>query len=327
MEFTIVRGINLTGLFGGAGSGGPPAAAESRELSRADIERIADTGFDHVRILLGRTPLTGSGGGEAAERLLRILAWCDDVPLKAVIAPAPGEAGAEGEREEIDRWTGISRTLGHLSKEMVAYGILNGTGAGSAEAWNERCAGTIRSIRELEPDRHLVVESAEAGNPETLPLLRIPQVEDVILSIRYYRPLLVTHSGIPLSRELRYAGPVRYPGAPIPDREFSALEAERRQALLPLNTYRDRYVIAEELETALERRERRDLPVYCGEFGCSHGLPEEIRKLWLHDLVSVLDRMHIGWAVREYRGPFGVFDTEGNETGILPILMNSSYLK
>ena len=54
-------------------------------------------------------------------------------------------------------------------------------------------------------------------------------------------------------------------------------------------------------------REKRNVPLYCGEFGVfkDHCDPK-MRAAWINDTRTALERHHIGWAMWDYDGNFGL---------------------
>ncbi|MGD0942235.1 MAG: cellulase family glycosylhydrolase [Terracidiphilus sp.] len=54
----------------------------------------------------------------------------------------------------------------------------------------------------------------------------------------------------------------------------------------------------------------RGIPIHFGEMGCYKHTPPEVVLPWLDDTLSVVNDLHSGWALWNFRGPFGVLDTE-----------------
>jgi endoglucanase len=58
----------------------------------------------------------------------------------------------------------------------------------------------------------------------------------------------------------------------------------------------------------------RGIPIHFGEMGCYKHTPPEVVRAWFDDTLSVLGDLHTGWALWNFRGPFGVLDTERSGT-------------
>lgn len=56
------------------------------------------------------------------------------------------------------------------------------------------------------------------------------------------------------------------------------------------------------------------VPIHFGEMGCYKHTPPDVVLAWFDDTLSVLRDLHTGWALWNFRGPFGVLDTERRGT-------------
>jgi hypothetical protein len=54
--------------------------------------------------------------------------------------------------------------------------------------------------------------------------------------------------------------------------------------------------------------ERRGARIHIGEFGCFNRTPHEVAMRWLADLLSVFREFRWGYALWQFRGPFGIVD-------------------
>jgi hypothetical protein len=52
------------------------------------------------------------------------------------------------------------------------------------------------------------------------------------------------------------------------------------------------------------------VPIHFGEMGCYKHTSPEVVLAWFDDTLSVLNDLHTGWALWNFRGPFGILDTE-----------------
>jgi endoglucanase len=52
------------------------------------------------------------------------------------------------------------------------------------------------------------------------------------------------------------------------------------------------------------------VPIHFGEMGCYKHTPPETVLAWFNDTLDVLGEMNSGWALWNFRGPFGIVDTE-----------------
>ena len=54
----------------------------------------------------------------------------------------------------------------------------------------------------------------------------------------------------------------------------------------------------------------QSVPIHFGEMGCYKHTPPEVVLAWFNDTLDVLGGLNSGWALWNFRGPFGVLDTE-----------------
>jgi endoglucanase len=52
------------------------------------------------------------------------------------------------------------------------------------------------------------------------------------------------------------------------------------------------------------------VPIHFGEMGCYKHTPPEVVLAWFNDTLDTLGELNSGWALWNFRGPFGVLDTE-----------------
>jgi endoglucanase len=55
---------------------------------------------------------------------------------------------------------------------------------------------------------------------------------------------------------------------------------------------------------------QKSVRIHFGEMGCYKHTPPEVVLAWFDDTLDVLRGLHSGWALWNFRGPFGVLDTE-----------------
>jgi endoglucanase len=52
------------------------------------------------------------------------------------------------------------------------------------------------------------------------------------------------------------------------------------------------------------------VPIHFGEMGCYKHTPPDVVRAWFDDTLDILGELNSGWALWNFRGPFGVVDTE-----------------
>ncbi len=339
MEFSVRRGTNISHWLSQSKQRGE---RRRQFFTREDVRRIADWGFDHVRLPVDEEQLWDAEGrreSEAFDLLGAALDWCAEAGLRTVVdlhilrshyfnqqtVPALYTDPAE-ERRFANLWRDLSDFLRECPVSAVAYELLNEPVASDPDDWNRVALAALAAIREREPRRIVVLGSNRFQSCDTFNQLAVPDRERepddrLMLSFHFYRPMFVTHYRAPWWRGGgEYDGPVQYPGRPIPDAAFAALPASRQETWAELNRPYDRDAMRAALDQPLGVRESTGRPLYCGEFGCRLVTPEEPRRRWYQDIVSLFEELGIAFANWDYKGGFGLVDAEGRDTGIARLL-------
>lgn len=340
MGFEIKRGTNVSHWLSQSKRRGEE---RRRFFGRDDIRRIADWGFDHIRLPVDEVQLWDEDGqreAEAFDLLQGGLDWCAEAGLRAVVdlhilrshyfnqddVPVL-YTDESAERHFADLWRDLSAALGGRSTDMVAYELLNEPVAPDPADWNRVATSALAAVRDREPDRTVVLGSNHFQTCDTFDCLDVPDRQQepgdrLILSCHFYNPMFVTHYRAPWWKGgCDYDGPVQYPGPPIPQEALAALPVERRRAWGGENAPWDREAMRATLAKPLAVRERTGRPLYCGEFGCRLVTPEPARTRWYQDLVSVFEEFGIAFANWDYRGGFGLLDADGRDTGTASLLL------
>lgn len=338
MSFQIHRGTNISHWLSQSQSRGDERRAW---FTRDDVERIASWGLDHVRLPIDEEQLWDRSGAreeEAFALLASAIDWCEACDLRVVVdlhilrshsfnddaVPALYSDPAERDRFAT-LWADLSGALGDCSTDLVAYELLNEAVAPTAQAWNETWSAAYRAIRDREPGRTIVLGSNHFNQYQTFPDLSIPDDDHLMLTFHYYNPMFITHYTAKWWREGgSYAGPIRYPGRPIPDSQHIAIQRLQDEGLEAENRDFDRTVMLADMSIPRRIASDRGLPLYCGEFGCYRETPDDIREAWYRDIAACFRELEIDWANWDYKGSFGLIDAEGNETGVRAWLLDET---
>jgi endoglucanase len=343
MDFEISRGTNISHWLSQSQRRGQE---RRRAFTRDDVRRIADWGFDHLRLPVDEEQLWDESGrreSEAFDLLQAALDWCAAAGLRSIVdlhilrchhfnqetVPALYTDDAAA-RHFANLWRDLSDALAGRPTDAVAYELLNEPVAPDPEDWNRVALAALAAVREREPQRTVVLGSNNFQSCDTFDRLDVPdrQTEPgdcLVLSCHFYRPMFVTHYRAPWWRGgCDYDGPVEYPGRPIPEEAFSSLAADRQEAWGgALNEHWDREAMLAAFAKPQAVRKKTGRPLYCGEFGCRLVTPEPARTRWYRDLVSVFDELQIAFANWDYRGGFGLVDADGHDTGTAALLLGA----
>lgn len=347
--FTLKRGVNLSHWLSQNFGWSPKPSF----ITEKDIEFIARVGYDHVRIPIDEAEMWGADGRPSEESfgyLTRCLDWCGKHNLRAVVDLHILKAhyfNAENEGGRITLWTDpaaqdnfihlwveISGRLQAYPVSRVAYELMNEPVAPDPEEWNRLIAKAVKALRQLEPDRVLVIGANRWQTPDNFPFLKVPPNDpSIILSLHTYDPLLFTHHGADWTAFRNFKGRVQYPGRVVVGKadlahamdtnssDYKSREVEAGQVF-------NRQKLAEVLRPAMQRAKELKLPLCCGEFGCLPHVDRADRLKYYDDIVSVFEENHIAWCNWEYKGDFGIlkfdFDKKVSgepDQGLIDVLM------
>jgi endoglucanase len=335
MSFTVRRGTNISHWLSQSIQRG---AARRAWFTQEDVRRIAGMGFDHIRIPIDEVQMWDESGGahaEAFDLLQKALDWCEDTGMRAIVdlhilrshyfndrtgVPALFTDPAQ-EAHFADLWRDLSHRLGSRATNQVAYELLNEAVARDPEDWNRVAKTAFDAVRESEPERTIVLGSNWFNQHHTFERLAVPDDEYCILTFHYYYPMLVTHHQAGWWDGGVYAGPIQYPGQPIPSDAMEGLPEVVQRHLEEWNRPYDRAQMVVDWAQPLAVRARTGLPLYCGEFGVYNKTPQSIRLAWYRDIIGAFDEHDIAWANWDYKGSFGVVTAAGEDTGIAAALL------
>lgn len=341
--FPIHRGTNISHWLSQSSRRG----GERRGwFTEGDIRRIADWGFDHIRLPIDEEQMWDDRGRQEAEAfglLDSALDWAEAAGLGVVVdlhilrshsfaqatEPRLFTDPAEGERFA-GLWRELSAHLGRRSNARVAYELMNEAVAKDPDDWNRVAMQAFRAIREIEPERVIVLGSNQWNSAFTFDVLQVPDDPNTVLTFHFYHPMFITHHRAGWSVEGRmYDGPVQYPGHPIAQENLDMVrppDAHRLLApdLAELNKFYDRSSMVRDFSKPLALSEKTGLPLYCGEFGVIDCVPMDVRTAWYRDIISAFGEFGIGWANWDYKGQFGIVDYKGMSTGIAEVMLAAS---
>ncbi len=183
------------------------------------------------------------------------------------------------------RYRGIDS--GRLSFDLVNEPPAPGEERGLSRADYERVVRTaVQAIRDADPDRLVIADGISWGNDP------MPELADlrVAQSCRGYLPMGISHYQAP------WVGGERFPPPQWPDGD----------------SYGERWNRArmEEHYAGWTAMMHQGVGVHCGECGCFNKTPHVVFLAWFHDLLDVLTGHGIGYALWNFRGSFGILDSE-----------------
>jgi endoglucanase len=296
-------------------------------LSASNFEVVKAAGFDHVRVPMRINAHTGLAPTfEIQRRFLARIDWVIDQALSrdlAVILDLHHYVELmKAPRSQADKLVAIWRQIAQRYRGLppaVVYEILNEpTDNLTAETWNPILQRVVAAIREIDPERTLILEGAHwASAADLRDTLWIPQGDrHVVGSFHMYAPMYFTHQGfgwMPAhfgTRGVTFPGPPTRPVRPISaslafpeSRDFFARYNVEPAATNPGGAA----AVLEVLETARAFRERTGLPVYLGEFGAGINADTASRAAWTRLARTEAEKRGFGWGYWDFCHNFAAY--------------------
>jgi endoglucanase len=299
-------------------------------ITKNDIALIASIGYDHVRLPIDEVHLWDEQGkrmNDGFELLHQAIGWLLEHQLKVVVDlhivrshhfnSETNSLWTDTVEQEkfVGLWRELSAELNQYSITDVAYEIMNEAVAENPEDWNKLIAKTIQAIRQLEPERKIIVGSNMWQSVTTFKDLVVPENDkNIILSFHFYEPFLLTHYQAIWTKIKDYNGPINYPGISINPDDLNGVDEKTLSELLPHNLYFDKQVLDSLMKLAVVYANEKGLQLYCGEWGCLPSVPRATRLQWYKDVCELLNENNIAWSNWDYKGGFGII----NKTTIEP---------
>jgi endoglucanase len=210
------------------------------------------------------------------------------------------EKPEENEEKFLALWDQISRNFSSYPENLY-YEILNEPSKElSPQRWNDLLLRIIRVIRINDPNRTIIVDTAEYASIEVLKSLKLPADENLVVTFHLYSPFEFTHQG---------AGWV---------------EGSRKWMGKKWNGEKDEKAqISSILDEAAAWSSSRKIPIVIGEFGTIELADKESRLRWTGYVAREAEKRDIGWIYWQFCSNFAVYSCTDNhwDTDILGALI------
>lgn len=317
---SLRHGINLSGWF--ASSRDLSAAHLANFTNAADLKAIHAMGFDFVRLgidpaLIERHGQIAAANPEALTELDHAVreTLADHLSVVLCVFPDDEYKRALDTDRGVDDFTQLWRILAaHFAsqdQDHIFYELINEPEVRDPYRWMGIQARVVAAIRQIDKTHTLV---ATAANYSSLPdLLALEPVRDanLIYNFHFYEPYPFTHQGASWGTD----DWIYYKRIPFPA-TASELTEQMKQVPEDLARYNlylygaegwNAQAIAGRIAFAAAWARERGVPLICDEFGAYRDTaPPDSRARWITAVREALEANHIGWAMWDYRGNFGV---------------------
>lgn len=293
------RGFNLLDFFNLTSTG---------DVSEDDFRWIADWGFDFVRLPSCYTLwIENDDVYRINEAMLakidRAVGFGEKyhIHVSMNFHRAPGYCVNPGRIEPFNLWKDqaaldaflfhweiFARRYQGVPSSRLSFDLLNEPPAptedGMTRADHERVMrAAVAAIKAIDPERLIILDGLAWGNDPCFELADLP----VAQSCRAYLPMGISHYQAP------WVG-----GEHFPPPSWPTLGDDRWDYTRLQEHYRQWANLA-----------AQGVGVHCGEGGAFNHTPHDILLRWFHDVLEVLKGYNIGWALWNFRGAFGILDS------------------
>lgn len=290
------RGFNLLEKFT-VGRHGP--------FLESDFQWMAEWGFDFVRLPMDYRCWTDAGdpyrlNEDVLKQIDQAVEWGRQYKVHVCLNlhRAPGYTVARP-AEKLDLWTSeeaqkqfdfqwsqFARRYKGIPSAQVSFNLVNEPAQVKSDVYAKVARRAVAAIRREDPERLVISDGLQWGR---LPIEELVDL-GIAQSTRGYDPMQLTHY------QASWVGGQRWPEPTWPlqqgdkriDREY---------------LYRDRIVPWKQLAA-------RGIGVHVGEWGAFNKTPHEVVLRWARDFLSLWKEAGFGWALWNFRGSFGILDSQ-----------------
>lgn len=327
-EFKILKGLNIGGWLSQTSS---HSIERERFFTKTDVKKLADWGFDHIRLPIDESEVfteSGEWNAKALKLMHDAIGWSKEQNMRVILdfhilrshyfndTENMTLWKDKNEQEKfINMWVKISDEFKKYPNSLLAYEILNEPVPSAYQEWNSLLTRVVAKLRMLEPDRMLVLDPGSHSSISQLKNLEIPENDkNLILSVHFYTPHLITHYQAPWMDGLKNLSiPLHYPGQLVAQADYDTISITRHKEVVRYyNGYYDKNVLKSRLQEAIDISTAKGLQLHIGEIGCIDKTPTEIKHNWYRDVVSILKENNIAFSIWGYKSNFGILTDYGS---------------
>ena len=296
-------------------------------IKRDDFKRVKRWGFDHVRIPVDYELVIDGDFSYREDGFRRIedcIFWCKENGLNMILDlhKTPGFSFDAGENEDgffesekyqqvfYGLWAQFAKRFG--AHKNLSFELLNEVSDEKyCQTWNRIIRKTIEVIRSYAPEIHILVGGYHNNSIDAIKDLDPPYDDGIVYNFHCYSPLVFTHQGaywIPrMKRDFRMPFRCTYEEYQKATEEnifegYIEHFKEKDQVI-------DRDYFIDMFKEAIEIAEKRNVSLYCGEYGVIDLASQKDTLEWYRCISSVFDEYGIGRAMWSYKEmDFGLCD-------------------
>lgn len=290
MNERLGRGMNMGNAFEA-----PSEESWGNPWKPEYFSMISELGFTHVRLPIRWEPANRSMATapytiypEFLERIKTVIDEALKNKLHIIINMHHHEdliANPTGQKERfLSQWRQIADYFKSYPDSLLFEVLNEPNGKLTPELWNQFAADAVSEIRKTNPDRTIMLGTAEWGGIGGLNYLQLPNDDNIIVAIHYYNPFEFTHQGAEWTE----------PSSPT-GVKWHDTEDERK-------------TMQNEFKTVKEFSVNNNIPVHIGEFGSYSKADIDSRVRWTTYLARWFEEQGYSWAYWEFSAGFGIYN-------------------
>lgn len=312
------RGLNM----GGWVSQYKDESSWENYLTKKDFERVAGWGFDHVRVPFDYPCVYEHG----MKYLDRADEWTRSCGLALILDLHRAEGYFFGTLKDnelftneklrgafIKLWTNITEHFKGSREDDMVFELLNEIVEPTPDRWNALLQDTIKAIREIDPERLIMIGGNAYNSVDTLhELPDYSHDPKIMYTFHYYAPFPFTHQRAgwtDATRELNQV--IEYPtdgiGAYMEYNRYCGSDGIQYQGWdkIGIDWLEKAMSPADEFKKAHPNND-----VYLGEFGAIEHADIQSRINYVRDVGMLCRKYGYGRAMWAYTMGFGIVDNE-----------------
>ncbi len=309
-------------------------------IKEADFKTISEWGLDHIRLPIDYNLVEKADGTrieKGFERIQQAIDWCKKYHLNMILDlhKTAGFSFDAGENENgffdnpdyQERFYKLWETFAEKYAKSydgtvypngahgeICFELLNEVTAQSyCKKWNEIARTCIERIRKIAPSIKILVGSYWNNSLASVKDLDPPYDENIVYNFHTYDPLLFTHQGA------KWVGQNMDPAFRFPLKsKFSEYEVKTQEMVgqigitfkqFPQDATVDETYFETIFAEAIEIAEKRNVLLYCGEYGVIDRATSEDTVEWFRLISKTFNKHGIGRAAWSFRKmDFGLSD-------------------
>ena len=320
IEIPFKKGVNLTGWF----------QASSVELTpftrftKQDFVNIKNLGCDVIRLPINLHAMTSGEPVYAVSPLFfrfldSAVTWAENLKLYLIIDNHTFDPNVNTPTD-IDKilrkvWVQVAKRYKNRSP-YILYEVLNEPHGPSTQEWGRMQKTVIDTIRTVDTKHTIIVGASSFNNYNELDKLPYYSDTNLIYTYHFYDPFMFTHQGASWVDYMDSLKGVPYPYSAERMQECpsSAKGSWVDDDLKKYVTSGTDSAVKKLLDIAVAFRDKRKVPVFCGEFGVLNLFADTTDRAYWYKMVShYLDSVNISWTIWDYKGSFGIFKKGSSE--------------